>query len=55
MLQLKHIIKTNAEYIRSWLCKEDILILDRGFGDALPLLEDLDIQAEMARFLEKGQ
>ena len=52
---LQHIIKTNAEDIRSWLSEDDIFIVDRGFRDALPLLEDLGIQAEMPRFLEKGQ
>ncbi|XP_062577231.1 uncharacterized protein LOC134239089 [Saccostrea cucullata] len=52
---LQHIIKTNAEDIRSWLSEDDIFIVDRGFRDALPLLEDLGIQAEMPRFLLKGQ
>lgn len=52
---LEHIMKTNAEDIKNWLSEDDIFIVDRGFRDALPLLEDLGIQAEMPRFLEKGQ
>ncbi|XP_055997806.1 uncharacterized protein LOC125683246 [Ostrea edulis] len=52
---LHHIIKTNAENIRSWVSEDDIFIVDRGFRDALPLLADLGIQAEMPCFLEKGQ
>lgn len=48
-------MKTNAEDIKNWLSEDDIFIVDRGFRDALPLLEDLGIQAEMPRFLEKGQ
>ncbi|XP_062586998.1 uncharacterized protein LOC134248601 [Saccostrea cucullata] len=52
---LTHIIKSNAESIRSWLNEDDIFVVDRGFRDALPLLADLGIQAEMASFLEAGQ
>jgi hypothetical protein len=52
---LQHIIKTNAEDIRSWVSEDDIFIVDRGFRDALPMLEDLGIQAEMPCFMEKGQ
>ncbi|XP_048755757.2 uncharacterized protein LOC125666612 [Ostrea edulis] len=50
---LHHIIKTNAENIRSWVSEDDIFIVDRGFRDALPLLADLGIQAEMP-FFGKG-
>ncbi|XP_062610218.1 uncharacterized protein LOC134271999 isoform X2 [Saccostrea cucullata] len=52
---LTHIIKSNAESIRSWLNEDDIFTVDRGFRDALPLLADLWIQAEKTRFLEAGQ
>lgn len=52
---LSHIINSNAESIRSWLSEDDIFIVDRGFRDALPLLDDLGIQAEMPKFLEAGQ
>lgn len=33
---LEHIMKTNAEDIKSWLSEDDIFIVDRGFRDALP-------------------
>ena len=52
---LTHIINSNAESIRSWLSEDDIFIVDRGFRDALPLLADLGIQAEMPKFLMAGQ
>ncbi|XP_061168242.1 uncharacterized protein LOC133177166 [Saccostrea echinata] len=48
-------MNSNAESIRSWLNEDDIFIVDRGFRDALPLLADLGIQAEMPFFLEAGQ
>ncbi|CAC5387643.1 unnamed protein product [Mytilus coruscus] len=51
---LTHMLKTNVEEIRDWVNEEDIFVLDRGFRDAIPLLEDLGIQAEMPRFLKKG-
>ncbi|CAC5403211.1 unnamed protein product [Mytilus coruscus] len=47
-------LKTNVEEIRDWVNEEDIFVLDRGFRDTIPLLEDLGIQAEMPRFLKKG-
>ncbi|CAC5415677.1 unnamed protein product [Mytilus coruscus] len=51
---LTHMLKTNVEEIRDWVNEEDIFVLDRGFRDAIPILEDLGIQAEMPRFLKKG-
>lgn len=52
---LSHIINSNAESIRSWLNEDDVFVVDRGFRDALPLLADLGIQAEMPTFLKAGQ
>ncbi|XP_062619312.1 uncharacterized protein LOC134280876 [Saccostrea cucullata] len=52
---LTHIIKTNVEDIKKWVKDEDIFVVDRGFRDAIPLLEDLGIQAEMPKFMSKGQ
>lgn len=52
---LSHIINSNAESIRSWLSEDDVFIVDRGLRDALPLLADLGIQAEMPTFLKAGQ
>jgi hypothetical protein len=52
---LKHMINTNVEDIKSWVREDDIFVVDRGFRDALELLEDLGIKAEMPCFLPKGQ
>ena len=35
--------------------EDDIFIVDRGFRDALPVLEDLGINGEMPMFLKKGE
>ena len=52
---LTHIMKTNVEDIKNWAQDDDIFVVDRGFRDALPLLDDMGIQAEMPKFLSKGQ
>ncbi|XP_056007177.1 uncharacterized protein LOC125665391 [Ostrea edulis] len=52
---LTHIIKTNVEDIKHWIQDEDIFVVDRGFRDAIPLLEDMGIQAEMPKLMIKGQ
>ena len=39
----------------AWIQEDDIFIVDRGFRDAIPLLQDLGIQAEMPKFMIKGQ
>ncbi|CAG2229897.1 unnamed protein product [Mytilus edulis] len=45
----------NNEQIKSWLQKDDVFIVDRGFRDSIDLLEELGIQTEMPSFLKKGQ
>jgi hypothetical protein len=35
--------------------ENDIVILDRGFRDALPFLEEIGIKGEMPKFLKKGE
>ncbi|VDI01203.1 Hypothetical predicted protein [Mytilus galloprovincialis] len=52
---LKHIIASDNEQIKSWLQKDDVFIVDRGFRDSIDLLEELGIQTEMPSFLKKGQ
>ena len=52
---LQHIIKTNAKDIRSWLSEDDIFIVDRGFRDALPLLEDLGRRQKCHHFLRRNK
>ncbi|CAC5410204.1 unnamed protein product [Mytilus coruscus] len=46
---------TDNEQIKSWLQKDDVVIVDRGFRDSIDLLEELEIQTEMPSFLKKGQ
>jgi hypothetical protein len=39
----------------NWVNENDIFIVDRGFRDALPLLEEIGIKGEMPKFLKKGE
>lgn len=50
-----HMMKTNADNRMDWLTEEDILVLDRGFRDALPFLNDCGFQTESPDFLSKTQ
>lgn len=52
---LTHIIKNNIDDIKHWVNENDIFIVDRGFRDALPLLEEIGIKGEMPKFLKKGE
>ena len=52
---LTHIIKNNLDDIKHWVNENDIFIVDRGFRDALPLLEEIGIKGEMPKFLKKGE
>ncbi|XP_052099022.1 uncharacterized protein LOC127733747 [Mytilus californianus] len=52
---LKHNLKTNMENMNEWIQPGDVLIVDRGFRDASEMLDDFGIQAEMPKFLPKGQ
>lgn len=52
---LKHNMKTNMENMNEWIQPGDVLIVDRGFRDASEMLDELGIQAEMPKFLPKGQ
>ena len=50
----KHIMYNNKENIGEWLRKGDILVVDRGFRDALDHLRLLGYQTYMAALLTKG-
>ncbi|XP_051176697.1 uncharacterized protein LOC127291551 [Leptopilina boulardi] len=41
--------------LRDWFREGDIILVDRGYRDALPLLENLGINHKMPAFLERGQ
>ncbi|CAF3216884.1 unnamed protein product [Rotaria sp. Silwood2] len=51
----KHIIYKNKENIGQWLEKGDILVVDRGFRDALDYLHLMGYQTYMPSFLAKGE
>lgn len=50
----KHIIYNNKENIRQWLQEGDILVVDRGFRDALDYLHKFKYQTFMPAFLAKN-
>ncbi|KAH3724256.1 hypothetical protein DPMN_050071 [Dreissena polymorpha] len=52
---LNHTLKTNIDDIRGLLREGDVFVVDRGFRDALPLLKDLGINAEMPSIMRKGE
>ena len=52
---LTHIIKNNIDDIKHWVNENDIFIVDRGFRDALPLLEEIGKKGVMPKFLKKGE
>lgn len=52
---LNHMLKANIDDFRNFLRDGDVLVVDRGFRDSLPILADLNIQAEMPSLLTKGQ
>ncbi len=49
----KHILYNNRENITQWLQKDDIIVIDRGFRDALDYLHKHDYQTFMPAFLDK--
>ncbi|XP_069130866.1 uncharacterized protein [Argopecten irradians] len=51
----KHILNNNLEEVRSWLRKDDIFIVDRGFRDAVEYLEGIGLKVEMPSYLTKGK
>ena len=52
---LRHMLKTNVEEMKSWVNENDIFVVDRGFRDAIDMLAEMGINAEMPSFLPKGQ
>jgi hypothetical protein len=49
---IKHIIKNNDQGIKTWLHDDDIIIVDRGFRDAVYSMEELGLQVKMPAFLK---
>ncbi len=52
---MKNIIYNNRDDFRNWLRSGDILVIDRGFRDSLPLLDSLGYKTYMPKFLNKKQ
>ncbi|XP_033762719.1 uncharacterized protein LOC117344142 [Pecten maximus] len=51
----KHVLNHNLEEIRTWLKKDDVFIVDRGFRDAVEYLEKIGLKVEMPAYLAKGK
>ena len=52
---LQHEFENDAGALREWLGEDAIVIVDRGYRDILPLLEQLGIDAHMPAVLHRGQ
>ena len=52
---MKNIIYNNTDDFRNWVLSGDIVVLDRSFRDALPLLDSLGYKTHMPKFLNKKQ
>lgn len=48
-------LASNVQDTKTWIEKEDIFIVDRGFRYTLDFLEDFGINAKMPSFIQKGQ
>ena len=52
---MRNIIYNNRDGFRNWLRPGDIVVIDRGFRDSLPLLDSLGYKAYMPKFLNNKQ
>ena len=52
---MKNITYNKRDDFRNWLRSGDTVVLDRGFLDALPLLDSLGCKTYMPKFLNKKQ
>ena len=50
---LKHCLRKNQHDIIEWLHKEDILIVDRGFRDAISAIKHFSYEAVMPSFVNR--
>ena len=51
---IKHIVTSNSNGIMNFLKEDDVLIVDRGFRDAISFLNELGFKTQMPAFLEKS-
>lgn len=52
---LRHDFETDGNALREWFQRNDIVLVDRGYRDAIPLLQLLGIQYEIPALFEAGQ
>ena len=52
---MRNIIYNKRDDFRNWLRPGDIVVIDRGFRDSLPLLDSLGYKTYMSKFLNKKQ
>lgn len=51
---VKNMFENNTENMKEWLQESDVLIVDRGFRDAVDYLEENGFRMEMPSYLERG-
>ena len=49
---IKHVINNNEQHNKEWLHADDIVIVDRGFRDAVHVMEELELQVKVPAFLK---
>lgn len=52
---LEREFQNDASALREWLGENVIIIVDRGYRDVLPLLQNLGIETHMPPLLQEGQ
>ncbi|KAJ8314676.1 hypothetical protein KUTeg_006826, partial [Tegillarca granosa] len=51
---VKHMMETNSDDIKDWLQENDVMVVDRGFRDAVNYLQENGFKVEMPSYLSKG-
>ena len=54
-MMTKHIFYNNREQVRQWLQDGDVFVVDRGFRDCIPALEQFGYKTHMPAFLSKSE
>ena len=51
----EHTCTSNVEDITDWFEEDDVMVVDSGFRDAVDILNDFGINAQMPHFLNKSE
>ncbi|XP_021339896.1 uncharacterized protein LOC110441121 [Mizuhopecten yessoensis] len=51
---IKHMMNKNSEDMKDWLKENDVMVVDRGFRDAVEFLQESGLRVEMPSYLQKG-